>query len=433
MAVDTPARIAIIGAGPVGLEAALYARFLGYEVDIYESGEVADSVRRWGHVKLFTPWRQNVSPLAVAALTAQDTAWQPPDGDAILTGREFADRYLLPLAGSDLLVDGLHTHTEVLAVGREGQFKGDHVGEEARIDADLRLLLRDSSGGESIATADVVIDASGTFGNHNWVGTSGIPAPGERAAADAIEYGLPDVLGRDRDRYAGKTLLLVGDGYSAATTAVTLAELARQQPGTRVVWISRRPSDGTGPIAVIENDTLPERRRLADAANALAAGTSSAVEYRPATVVEVIDRSQKSGRLSVRLGGAHAGSMEVDRIVANVGYRPDHRLYAELQVHLCYASDGPMKLAAALTGQKSADCLDQAPAGPQALINPEPDFYTLGAKSFGRDSRFLLSVGLAQIRDLFTIIGDRADLDLYAGQGARYQASGVRQSLSPDS
>ena len=48
------------------------------------------------------------------------------------------------------------------------------------------------------------------------------------------------------------------------------------------------------------------------------------------------------------------------------------------------------------------------------LVTPEPDFYVLGAKSYGRDSRFLIAHGLQQIRALFTLIGDRADLDLYA-------------------
>jgi len=397
----------------MGLEAALYARFLGYDVDIYERGDVAENVLRWGHVKLFTPWRQNVSPLAVAALTAQDTDWQPPDDEAILTGREFASRYLLPLARCDLLIDGLHTRTEVVALGREGQLKGDHLGAEARIEADFRLLLRDAAGAESIVNADVVIDAGGTFGNHNWVGASGIPAPGEIAAADAIEYGLPDVIGRDRDRYTAKTTLLVGDGYSAATSVVALAELARQQPGTQTIWITRRHREGTGPVSVLENDRLAERDRLARAANALAGGASAGVEYRPGTAIEAIHRDAATNRLSVRLSGMRAGTVDVDRIIANVGYRPDTRLYSELQVHQCYASDGPMKLAAALLGQTSADCLDQTSLGPSTLVNPEPDFYILGSKSYGRDSRFLLSVGLAQIRDLFSIIGDRPDLDLY--------------------
>ena len=53
-------------------------------------------------------------------------------------------------------------------------------------------------------------------------------------------------------------------------------------------------------------------------------------------------------------------------------------------------------------------------SGPQSLLNPEPDFYVLGAKSYGRNSRFLISLGLTQIRDLFTLLADRAELDLYA-------------------
>ena len=50
----------------------------------------------------------------------------------------------------------------------------------------------------------------------------------------------------------------------------------------------------------------------------------------------------------------------------------------------------------------------------QALLNPEPDFYVLGAKSYGRRGDFLLSHGHEQIVALFTVIGDREGLDLYA-------------------
>ena len=72
MAVDTPATIAILGAGPIGLEAALYARFLGYDVIVFERGQVAENVRQWGHVRMFTPFDLNCSPLGKAAIAAQD-------------------------------------------------------------------------------------------------------------------------------------------------------------------------------------------------------------------------------------------------------------------------------------------------------------------------------------------------------------------------
>src|SRR5688572_4183500 len=111
MAIDTPARLAILGAGPIGLEAALYARFLGYDVVVYEAGEVAASVRRWGHVRMFTPFGMNRSSLGLAATGAQDESYQPPAEDALLTGREWAEQYLLPLAATDLLADHLRLQT----------------------------------------------------------------------------------------------------------------------------------------------------------------------------------------------------------------------------------------------------------------------------------------------------------------------------------
>src|SRR3569623_184257 len=135
MAVDTPARIAILGAGPIGLETALYARYLGYDVDLYEQGRAVEHLLRWGHVRLFTPWRMNVSPLGQAALSAQDDSWRPRDDDAVLSARDLAEAYFIPLANSDLLVDHLHLGVKVLAVGREGLLKTDVVEEDVRIDA----------------------------------------------------------------------------------------------------------------------------------------------------------------------------------------------------------------------------------------------------------------------------------------------------------
>ncbi|HXT61305.1 MAG TPA: hypothetical protein VN699_21870 [Pirellulales bacterium] len=419
MAVDTPARIAVLGAGPIGLEVALYARYLGYDVDIYERGRAAEHLLRWGHVRLFTPWRMNVTPLGLAALSAQDENWRPADDDMMLTGRELAEAYFIPLAHSDLLIDGLQLGVEVLNIGREGMLKQDLADEETRIDAPFRILLRDASGQERLAAADVVIDATGTYGNRNWAGASGIPAAGERAAAEQIEYGLPDVLGADRGKYAGRRVLLVGAGYSAATTAIALAELAISAPGTQTTWLTRSPlapRSSDGPIPVISDDRLPERDRLARAANALAAD-GGPIAHWPATAIERIESLAAAPGLKVTLSGRHEGAIEVDRIIANVGYRPDNRLYAELQVHECYASGGPMKLAAALMRTPSADCLNQTAQGPETLFNPEADFYILGAKSYGRNSRFLLSVGHEQIRELFSIIGDRIDLDLYSTVG----------------
>jgi len=415
---DTP-RIAILGAGPIGLEAALYARYLGFPVEVLERGEsAAANVLSWGHVQLFTPFCMNSTSLGVAAIQAQDSLWESPAAEELLTGAAHQQRYLQPLATTDLLADAIQTNTEVLSVGRAGWLKHEGVGDPQRAEAPFHLLCRDADGQEQIHEAKVVIDCTGTYGNHKWLGQGGLPARGEMSAAKQIEYGIPAVLGHDPARYQGKHTLVVGAGYYAATVITQLTQLADEpsSPVTRVTWATRCNVDRT-PIGRIANDRLPSRDRLAEEANRLAVEPSDFLSYLPETSVVAIEYRAASDDFEVELDGLHAGTQTFDRIVANVGYRPDNQIYAELQFHECYASGGPMKLAAQLLSQqKSAcvsDCLDQTPCGPQSLLNPEPNFFVLGSKSYGRGSQFLLSIGFQQIRDLFSIIGEREDLDLY--------------------
>jgi hypothetical protein len=375
MAIETPARIAVLG-----------------------------DVLRWGHVRMFTPFAMNRSTLGLGALRAQDPAWQPPDDDALLTGRQYAERYLLPLAASDLIVDGLHEHTEVVCVGRSGLLKGEHAGSQDREDSDFRLLLRsvDAEGHtrERFATAEAVIDATGTFGRHNWLGPDGLPAIGELAAREHVEYRLPDVLGAQHHHYASRNILLVGDGDSAAASLVALAELASTAPDTWVTWVTRSQADGSGgPVRALDDDPTAERRRVAAAANRLATSDADHVTHLGGTVVQAIAWHADLGRFVVRLGGKHAAEMEFDRAIANVGYRGDARLFAELDVELDPIGGAPRT--------------HSGEHGP-AILTDEPDFYVLGAKSRGRDSRFHIADGIDQVRALFSIIGDRADLDLYA-------------------
>jgi len=417
MAVDTPAKIVILGAGPIGLETALYARFLGYEVELFDRGEVADNVRRWGHVRMFTPFAMNSSSLALAALDAQDDQYRAPDREAILNGSEWRDRYLLPLAQTDLIADHLRLKTAVVAVSRRDLCKSEKIGSEDRADSAFRVVLRERDGTEWETEADIVIDATGIFGNANWIGRGGAPAIGERSVRERIEYEIPDILGKDRQRYENKSVLVVGHGHSAATSVIALNSLADAAPATRVFWATRHPSvDGAvGPVANVPDDSLPERSRLVAAANATTRDPHAIVTHWPGTVVHAVKWDESRGMFAVELVGEHPSHSSFDQIIANVGYRPDSRIYEELQVHLCYATSGPIKLAAHLLSHPASDCLQQASGGPASLLIPEPNFYILGAKSYGRGKNFLLATGLLQIRDLFKIIGDRESLDLYQG------------------
>ena len=83
-----------------------------------------------------------------------------------------------------------------------------------------------------------------------------------------------------------------------------------------------------------------------------------------------------------------------DRVIANVGWRPDPSLYSELHVHQCWASDGPIKLAGRLVASEG---IGGELLGAEVLLHPEPDFLLLGTKSFGRNSLFILKIGFEQV------------------------------------
>ncbi len=396
----------MLGAGPIGLEAALYARYLGYDVEIYERGQVAEHMLHWGHVRLFTPFGANSSPLGIAALNNQDEAWQAPNADELLTGREMAERYYIPLSKSDLLADQVHLQTEVLAIGRGDLLKSDMSGED-RAFAEFRMLVRDAAApepaGRRIVLADVVIDATGTFSGHNWLGEGGIPALGELSAERHIDYGIPDILGADRPRFAHRHTLVVGDGHAAATSVAALDRLSRDAPYTQITWAVRRESGSGGPIRRIPGDPWPARDRLAESANQLIQSVMGHLTFFPATAVQQIIWHEGLEKFQVALSGEHGGEIEVDRVIAAVGHRPDNQLFAELQV-----GEDPIRGAA--TRWPPAG---EQPPDRHLLATAEPDFYVLGAKSLGRDSRFTIAAGLEQVRELFTILGDRPDLDLY--------------------
>jgi hypothetical protein len=408
---DAP-HLAILGAGPIGLEAALYARRLDLPVTLYERGQPGQHLRHWGHVRLFSPFGMNCTPLGKSAILADNPRHDfPADGDCI-TGKEHLAVYLEPLARHAPVKECLKTGIDVLYVGRRGYLKDDAPGDARRGSQPFLLQVREGKNRERLETADVILDCTGTYGRHRWMGQAGIAAIGEAVAEPQIAYGLDDVLGDRRNHYAGKNILVVGAGYSAATTVCNLATLAEQHPDTWVVWAARGPS--SQPIKRIAGDSLKERDRLAVRANTLATRAEGNVEFHPQTVIESIDVLGKDAgfRVLARSGGKER-TWEVDRILANVGYTPDTALYRELQIHECYASLGPMALAAALLKHGGSDCLAVPGQGPAVLRNPEPNFYILGAKSYGRNSNFLLRAGFEQVRDVFTLITGQPGLDLY--------------------
>lgn len=384
-------RVAVLGAGPTGLEAALAAHQRGWEPVVYEQAPtVAGHVRRWGHVRMFTPWSMSVSPRTAEAVGV-------PAGDACPTGADLAEH----LDRVAALLPDVRLSTRVVSVGREGLLKNEEIGSEVRAARRFRLLV-EGPAGESVEHADVVVDTTGTWSHPNPLGHGGIAAPGERALADRIVREIPQVDPSWTDR----EVLLVGAGNSAQTVARDLAAV-----GARFTWAVRRVAPTWGAVV---DDVLPDRVALVESSRRIAAGQVAGAQLVTGVVVESLrDDDGRTAVTLLSLAGSSTREVVVDVVVSMTGAVGDSSLYRQLQVHECYATEGPMSLAATLLGSEGGDCLAQVSAGVDALRNPEPRFFVLGSKSYGRNSTFLLRVGWEQVEEVFTALD--AELPAPAG------------------
>ncbi len=389
--------VAILGAGPTGLEAALACIDAGWSFTVYEAApQVAGNVRAWGHVSLFTPWDMDVSPRMARHLA--DAGTDVPSGEAVPTGAELVERLLEPVAALPSVAPNLRLGARVVAIGRQGLLKHEEIATPERGRRCFRLLIETGSG-EEVAGADVVLDCTGTYHNPNPLGDGGIPAPGERALAADVVRQLPD-FEAEADQWAGRRVLLAGAGASAQTAARSLAALAEDDPTGEVVWVVRDEAPTWG---AVPDDPLPARASLSAEAERLAAGHHPRVRVRTGVEVERLER--RHGRIAVALrNGARSEEVTVDKVLALTGYVGDHSLYRQLQVHECYATAAPMDLSAALLGAAGGDCLTQVSHGPDVLRNPEPNFFILGMKSYGRVNQYLMRVGWEQVDDVVGLL-----------------------------
>lgn len=374
-------RCAVIGGGPMGLAAALGAVRRGFDVTVFERGRVGDALRAWGPTRFFTPFSMNAGDDVREILGARR-----PSDDALLTGPEMADRVLAPLAAFPPLDGRVREGCAVVAVGRSGLTRTDFAGHPLRGEKPFRLLV-ESDRGEETVEADVVFDASGAFARPNFAGRGGLPAPGERALGGRVVRTLGD-LAAHGSALAGKTVLLAGHGHSAAHAVLDLAEGAAREGGS-IVWAVRSPN--RRPCAEVARDPLPERERVARAANDLAAAPPSGVTVRRRA--SIASFSPEGDR--IRVGFAGGDALLVDEVVALTGYRPDFSHLSELALELSPATGGPARLAAALGGV--TDCLSVPAVDAAAFATGEPGFFFVGSAAYGRNRTFLLQTGLLHL------------------------------------
>lgn len=402
--------VAVLGAGAVGLAAAAQLIERGIPFFVLEAGaSVGANLRQYGHVRLFSPWQYNVDP-AMARLLAP-TGWQAPPAAGLPLAQEIVDRVLTPFAQLPQVSAALHLNTRVTALSREGFDKVKSAGRER-----AAFVIQTTQAGRPVAfKARAVIDATGTWGTANPVGANGLPAVGERDAVDRIFYGIPDVLGTQRARYAGKRTLVVGAGHSAANALLDLAALAAQAPQTQLVWSVRTPvlarvfGGGAG-------DALPARGALGAALRRLR--DSGGLAFHSGLRITEIQR--QGGQLTV-LGLDANGTPQhiagIDEIICATGQRPDTSLTQELRVRLDPWLESTEALGP-LIDPNLHSCGTVRPHGHRELAHPEAGLYTVGVKSYGRAPTFLMATGFEQVRSVVAALAgdleaaDRVELAL---------------------
>jgi thioredoxin reductase len=384
--------VAVIGGGPVGLAAAAHLVTRGVAVKLYEAGEtVAANVRDWGHVRLFSPWGFNTDGAATAILRRH--GWQAPPADALPTGHDLYAAYLQPLAATPELSHVIETGVRVRNVARDGI---DKVVSRGRGDHPFALTIDEANGRTRLDLARAVIDASGTWTNHNPASASGTPALGEVMFADRIAYGVPDVLGRDCACYAGQRVLVIGGGHSAANVLLDLARLAETDTRLQVVWAVR----GANLARVVGGgaaDKLPARGKLGDDLERLVDG--GRVQLAVGFGVERIERHGDGLVVFERAASQPRVLGPVDRIVVCTGQRPDLSVTRELRLDLDPWLESARMLGPMIDPNLHS-CGSVPPHGYKQLAHPEPGYFAVGIKSYGRAPTFLMATGYEQVRSV---------------------------------
>jgi thioredoxin reductase len=384
--------VAVIGAGPIGLAAAAHLLERGFDPVVFEAGaSVAAHLEGYRHVQLFSPWRYNIDPAAERLLRA--SGWKSPALDELPTAGAMIDGYLAPLAALSPMRGAIRFSHQVQSISREGF---DKVKSKGREEAPF-VIRCDTPDGIREYKAWGVIDASGSWGKPNPLGANGLPAIGESELASRIAYGMPDVMGRERGRYAGKRVLVAGAGHSAAGSLLALAKLAEQVPGTRLIW-TIRGSNFARIFGGGENDGLAARGALGKRLQALAQSGRLQVEadFRTTAI-------RNTGTSLVVEGTGPDGTPRaiegVDEIIVAAGGRPDLSLSSELRVKLDPWIESTEQLAP-LIDPNVHSCGTVRPHGHRELAHPEARFYVVGAKSYGRAPNFLLATGHEQVRSV---------------------------------
>lgn len=375
--------VVVIGAGPQGLAAAAHLTERNVPVLVLEAGAAAAAaVSEWGHVRLFSDWSELIDTASARLL--EPTGWTAPS-EGYPTSAQWVEKYLAPLA--DALGERVVYGARVTGVSRLGR---DRLVDAGRGDQPFTVHVQPAEAESYRVQARAVIDASGTWSTPNPAGADGLPALGEHATSDLLSYRIPDF--RDRAGFEGKHTTVIGSGHSAVTAVLALARMARRDPSTTVTWALRRATAGNT-FGGGDADELPARGALGiKAKEAVDAGLVSLVTgFR-------VERITRDGNRPV-LVAEDGRTLTADRAVVLTGFRPDLSFLSELRLELDPTLQAPVRIAAEVDPNIHS-CGSVAATGAADLAQPEPDFYLVGAKSYGRAPTFLALTGYEQVRSV---------------------------------
>lgn len=383
--------VVIVGAGPIGLAAAANLVERGIDFVILEAGAVAAaSVELWGHTRLFSPWTHLIDPASRRLLMS--AGWVAPrEENRVPDGAELRSEYLVPLADLEPIRSRIRYQTRVVAVARVGMDRTRTAGRET---TPFLLRVETPTGEVEELTGRAVIDASGTYTTPNPLSSTGWEPLGAESVADLVAHALPDVLGADRQRFTGRHVTVVGAGHSAANTVIALAALAEADPATRVTWLIRNASAVR--VSSAADDELADRARIGSQVDRLVdAGRVEKIDSFE------ISRVTRAGT-GIRLIGSRRGepaTLDSDLVVNATGYRPDLSMLREIRLDLDDIVEAPTRLAP-LIDPNLHSCGTVEPHGFDELRHPEPGFFIVGMKSYGRAPTFLLATGYEQVRSV---------------------------------
>ncbi len=383
--------VAVIGAGPIGLAAAARLAKAGEKFIVLEAGpRIGHHVLQWGHVHLFSPWQYNIDKAARELLEKQ--GWDAPFNDELPTGKELVDNYLLKVAELPQIKPSIQLNTKVISIGKKGLDKMKSANRENV----PFVLYVDNQGVTEQIEAKAVIDATGTWGQPNSMNSAGVWTEEEKSLENQIFYGIPNMNGKERERFIGKRVAVIGGGHSAINTILELSELNEKRSDIKVTWILRKKNVEEA-YGGEEKDALQARGELGTRIHQLV--NSGKVQVYTPYRISNVEKKEGSLKLNGELEGESFSIEGLDELIVNTGSRPDFSYLSEVRLSVDAATESVGALAP-LIDPNLHSCGTVRPHGEEELRQPEKNFYIVGMKSYGRAPTFLMATGYEQVRSV---------------------------------